>query len=91
MRFLTEPQVEGLRQTVKKTSRSGQQLQRETHTLKGTSATLGAQAISALCGHLDRDACTAESDYAGSLIGSIESGFERVHRQLTAELCEATA
>jgi hypothetical protein len=33
----------------------------------------------------------AESGYAGSLIGSIESGFERVHRQLTAELCEATA
>jgi hypothetical protein len=52
---------------------------------------LGAQAISTLCAHLDRDACTAESGDAGSLIGSIESGFERVRRQLTAELCEAAA
>ncbi|MGH8586063.1 MAG: Hpt domain-containing protein [Gammaproteobacteria bacterium] len=66
-----------------------QRLQLEAHTLKGTSATLGAQAISALCAHLDRDACTAETGYAGSLIGSIESGFERVHQQLTAELSEA--
>lgn len=31
----------------------------------------------------------AESGYAGSLIGSIESGFRRVRRRLTAELSEA--
>ena len=36
-------------------------------------------------------ACTAESDSADSLIGSIESGFERVHRRLTARLCEGAA
>jgi HPt (histidine-containing phosphotransfer) domain-containing protein len=66
-----------------------QRLQLEAHTLKGTSATFGAQAISALCGHLDQDAFTAESGYAGSLISSIESGFRRVHRHLTAELSEA--
>ena len=66
-------------------------LQREAHTLKGTSATFGAQAISALCAHLDQDAFTAESGYAGSLISSIESGFRRVHRHLTAELSEAAA
>jgi chemotaxis protein histidine kinase CheA len=68
-----------------------QRLRLEAHTLKGTSATFGAQAISALCAHLDRDACTAESGDTGSLIGSIESGFERVRRQLTAELCKVAA
>ncbi|MDQ3565219.1 MAG: response regulator [Pseudomonadota bacterium] len=68
-----------------------QWLQREAHTLKGTSASLGAQGLSVLCGRLDRDAYTAESGYAGSLIAAIESGFEHVCRQLTTEVGKAAA
>ncbi|MBA3730898.1 MAG: Hpt domain-containing protein [Gammaproteobacteria bacterium] len=76
----TPPRLAALRDTA--TRGSARDLARIAHTLKGSSANLGARRMVALCAELET-LCQAETlDDAAGLLGKLEAEFERVRNRL---------
>jgi len=76
----TPPRLAALRDTA--TRGSARDLARIAHTLKGSSANLGARRMVALCAELET-LCQAETlDNAAGLLGKLEAEFERVRNRL---------
>ncbi len=63
-------------------------VERVAHTLKSSSALLGARRLSKLCLHVEREASTPASEAVRSTIVRIESEYERVAEALVACLNE---
>jgi HPt (histidine-containing phosphotransfer) domain-containing protein len=60
-------------------------LRRAAHSLKGSSASLGAFGAAALCGELEHADCGDSSRGAGELIARLGQELERVRRVFAAE------
>jgi len=80
--FLTDtpPRLAALRDTA--THGSAQDVARMAHTLKGSSANLGARRLVALCAELETLGQAEILDNAASLLGKLEAEFERVRNSL---------
>ncbi len=65
-------------------------LETAAHTLKGSSASIGARAMAALCRALERLGDGAPPDAAPALIDRLEREFERVRGDLASRVPEAT-
>jgi len=60
-------------------------LRRVAHSLKGSSANLGARRMAALCEQLERIDCYDSFQKGGALLIQLEREFERVRQLFTAE------
>jgi HPt (histidine-containing phosphotransfer) domain-containing protein len=60
-------------------------LARAAHSLKGSSASLGANGVAALCGELERTDCGDSFVRAGALLARLGQELERVRQVFTAE------
>lgn len=58
---------------------------RQAHSLKSSSANLGANGVSALCRDLERAAAKNDTETARGLAAKIQDGFEAVRRALSTE------
>ncbi len=75
--------LNGIREAV--SSKNPTQLEREAHNLKGSSANLGAHALSAISFELEKRGKTSDLDGAEAMVDKLEEEFERVHSFLEKE------
>jgi HPt (histidine-containing phosphotransfer) domain-containing protein len=68
-----------------------ERMARQAHSLKSSSANLGAMQLSALCRELEATANKKASVAAQNLAARIKTGFDGVHRALDAEMAALTA
>lgn len=62
-----------------------QSLKREAHSLKGSSASLGAGQVASLCQELERAYCVNSSEQAAALLDRMGQELERARRAFEAE------
>lgn len=75
--------LSGIREAVN--SGNPTQLEREAHTLKGSSANLGAKALSAISYELEKMGRESELEGAEAIVERLEAEFTRVHERLEQE------
>ncbi len=68
------------------TARDAKTLEREAHSMKSASASLGAMKLSELCSQLERTAREEKLDECGVLIEELRAEFPRVQRALEREI-----
>ncbi len=78
------PKLAALREAIEEGD--ARAVERVAHTLKGSSGSMGAPRMSALCGELERVGGSEDLTRAPGLLDRLEAEFDRACRALDAEL-----